>query len=149
MSLSPSIPFVSFSLSCISFFFSFHLQLQFCPQIPLTENRLNLVIKLKCERASGDVDVGEVNAPLKELLDLAGNDKSTCSWPPTHHQCKCCSQSPEKNKFGMGCGAGLQEELLVGFSLQTWCLMLHLVGFGDIDGFDFLGVLFSSMIMGY
>ena len=68
-----------FSLFYISFFFSFHLQLQFCLQIPLTENRLNLVIKLKCERASGDVDVGEVNAPLKELLDLAGNGKFTCS----------------------------------------------------------------------
>ncbi|KAJ6725460.1 hypothetical protein OIU79_003770 [Salix purpurea] len=46
------------------------------PETPLAENRLNLVIKLKCERALGDKDVGEVNVPVKELLDSAGDGKS-------------------------------------------------------------------------
>ncbi|CAK7333155.1 unnamed protein product [Dovyalis caffra] len=46
------------------------------PEIPLAENRLNLVFKLKCERALGDKDIGEVNVPIKELLDSAGDGKS-------------------------------------------------------------------------
>ncbi|KAL3812871.1 hypothetical protein ACJIZ3_014139 [Penstemon smallii] len=35
----------------------------------LQQNRLTLDIKLVCERALGDKDVGEVNVPIKELLD--------------------------------------------------------------------------------
>jgi len=46
------------------------------PQTPLAENRLNLVFNLKCERALGDKDVGEVNVPVKELMDSAGDGKS-------------------------------------------------------------------------
>ncbi|GAV85839.1 C2 domain-containing protein [Cephalotus follicularis] len=33
------------------------------------QNCLTLVFKLKCERSLGDKDVGEVNVPVKELLD--------------------------------------------------------------------------------
>lgn len=32
-------------------------------------NRLNLVFKLRCQRALGDKDIGEVAVPIKELLD--------------------------------------------------------------------------------
>ncbi|KAJ6911835.1 protein SRC2-like [Populus alba x Populus x berolinensis] len=46
------------------------------PQAPLAESRLNVVFNLKCERALGDKDVGEVNVPVKELLDSAGDGKS-------------------------------------------------------------------------
>ncbi|KAJ6904205.1 protein SRC2-like [Populus alba x Populus x berolinensis] len=46
------------------------------PQTPIAENRLNVVFNLKCERALGDKDVGEVNVPVKELLDSAGDGKS-------------------------------------------------------------------------
>ncbi|XP_073267721.1 protein SRC2 isoform X2 [Populus alba] len=46
------------------------------PETSLAENRLSLVFKLKCERALGDKDIGEVNVPIKELLDSAGDGKS-------------------------------------------------------------------------
>lgn len=46
------------------------------PETSLAENRLSLVCKLKCERALGDKDIGEVNVPIKELLDSAGDGKS-------------------------------------------------------------------------
>lgn len=39
------------------------------------QNRLSLVFTLRCERALGDKDVGEVYVPMKELLDSpAGGD---------------------------------------------------------------------------
>ncbi|KAJ7955079.1 Protein SRC2 [Quillaja saponaria] len=41
------------------------------------QNRLTLVIKLKTERNLGtDKDIGEVNVPVKELLDSIGDGKS-------------------------------------------------------------------------
>lgn len=41
------------------------------------QNRLVLEIKLRCSRALGDKDIGEVNIPVKELLDSAhGNGQS-------------------------------------------------------------------------
>jgi hypothetical protein len=46
------------------------------PETSLAENHLSLVFKLKCERALGDKDIGEVNVPIKELLDSAGDGKS-------------------------------------------------------------------------
>ncbi|XP_060197788.1 protein SRC2 [Lycium barbarum] len=33
------------------------------------QNRLHLVFKIKCERALGDKDIGEVDVPIKELLE--------------------------------------------------------------------------------
>ncbi|CAN4091697.1 unnamed protein product [Withania somnifera] len=33
------------------------------------QNRLHLVFKLRCQRALGDKDIGEVNVPIKELLE--------------------------------------------------------------------------------
>lgn len=39
------------------------------------QNRLTLVFTLRCERALGDKDIGEVHVPIKELLDSpAGSD---------------------------------------------------------------------------
>lgn len=43
---------------------------------PVQLNRLNLVFKLRCDRALGDKDIGEVNVPIKELLDSMGDGKS-------------------------------------------------------------------------
>ncbi|GKV31515.1 hypothetical protein SLEP1_g40197 [Rubroshorea leprosula] len=40
------------------------------------QNRLLLVVNLKCERTLGDKEVGEVNVPVKELLDSTGNGGS-------------------------------------------------------------------------
>ncbi|KAJ4847051.1 hypothetical protein Tsubulata_037443, partial [Turnera subulata] len=37
---------------------------------------LSLVFKLRCDRALGDKDVGEVNVPVKELLDSVKNKES-------------------------------------------------------------------------
>ncbi|RVW55612.1 Protein SRC2 [Vitis vinifera] len=39
------------------------------------QNRLTLSFKLRCERTLGDKDIGEVNVPIKELLDPAGESK--------------------------------------------------------------------------
>jgi len=39
------------------------------------QNRLTLVFKLRCQRALGDRDIGEVHVPVKELLDGAGDGK--------------------------------------------------------------------------
>ena len=39
------------------------------------KNRLTLSFKLRCERVLGDKDIGEVNVPVKELLDPAGESK--------------------------------------------------------------------------
>ncbi|EEF45519.1 conserved hypothetical protein [Ricinus communis] len=43
-------------------------------ETPAQQNRLNLDIKLRCERALGDKDVGEVHVPIKELLDSINGD---------------------------------------------------------------------------
>ncbi|KAJ9154492.1 hypothetical protein P3X46_027817 [Hevea brasiliensis] len=43
---------------------------------PAQQNRLNLVFKLRCDRALGDKDIGEVNVPIKELFDSMGDGKS-------------------------------------------------------------------------
>ncbi|XP_065863635.1 protein SRC2 [Euphorbia lathyris] len=40
------------------------------------QNRLNLVFQLRCDRALGDKDIGEVNVPIMELLDSIGDGKS-------------------------------------------------------------------------
>lgn len=37
---------------------------------------LNLVFKLRCDRALGDKDIGEVNVPVKELLDSVKDKES-------------------------------------------------------------------------
>lgn len=41
------------------------------------QNRLTLSFKLRCERAFGDKDIGEVNVPIKELLNSAGASNTT------------------------------------------------------------------------
>jgi hypothetical protein len=43
------------------------------------QNRLTLLIKLRCQRALGDRDVGDVHVPIKELLDGAGDGKQAQS----------------------------------------------------------------------
>ncbi|KAJ9181931.1 hypothetical protein P3X46_005974 [Hevea brasiliensis] len=45
-------------------------------ETPAQQSRLNLVFKLRCDRALGDKDIGEVNVPVKELLDSMGDGKS-------------------------------------------------------------------------
>ncbi|KDP27783.1 hypothetical protein JCGZ_18863 [Jatropha curcas] len=45
-------------------------------EAPAQQNRLILVINLRCERALGDKDIGEVNVPIKELLETMGDGKS-------------------------------------------------------------------------
>ncbi|WCJ23511.1 Calcium-dependent lipid-binding (CaLB domain) family protein [Euphorbia peplus] len=45
-------------------------------EAPAQQNRLNLVFQLRCDRALGDKDIGEVNVPIKELLDSIGDGKS-------------------------------------------------------------------------
>ncbi|CAH9083419.1 unnamed protein product [Cuscuta epithymum] len=45
------------------------------------QNRLTLVFRIRCERALGDKDVGEIAVPIKELLDSpAGNTKQFVSY---------------------------------------------------------------------
>jgi hypothetical protein len=41
------------------------------------QNRLTLVFKLRCERALGDKDIGEVHVPIKELLDSSAGGSGT------------------------------------------------------------------------
>lgn len=40
------------------------------------QNRLCVDFKLRCDRVLGDKDIGEVNVPIKELLDSPGDGKS-------------------------------------------------------------------------
>lgn len=40
------------------------------------QNRLHLVFKLRCQRALGDKDIGEVEVPLKELLESTNSTVS-------------------------------------------------------------------------
>ncbi|XP_015063790.1 protein SRC2-like [Solanum pennellii] len=47
---------------------------------PAVQNRLHLVFKLRCQRALGDKDIGQVDVPIKELLESSNTTKQFVSY---------------------------------------------------------------------